>query len=635
MHPQEVVEAAGIVSKNDLWYLHLFNDIQYFPSGPDDPQANNNRPHRELAYLPYNNIRIVKEKIVDNMYPPREVPGVGIAQLHRVQYKCTIYLDQFLWDGIGYETTHTRSLGQGIYVVFIDHDQLHRYIPGAGQAQASSNPSVSTSTAAQQTSASGVLEVQSVSNAAASFSDIPAGQRVSDNFVQRLVTASNGTIYNLGATFDGWHRVGTEAGPYALRGLAGSGVWQPLDIVYDFAVGKDSTLYAVDAQHRLRKLPSNTNLNDGQSAARWINLLSDVENFALTADGDLYALTANHTLQRLTKGATSWAVFGTDVRAFSADPQGHLYLLNGRQELRALVAQHRWRILDTGVKSFSMTNDGAVYELNGRGELKRLRSPDQVTKLASSVRDFQVTLDGRVHALTTSGVLNQLTPRDHWTAVKTAVREFQVSPNGDLYLINESGELQRQKLGYSWMTLQSNAVSLEVYSDSSIDVFDTSGWRSVYNSAGPYYLTAGPAGSVAAVPSEAEIVAAAHLYSPLQYFPGRYVSGNTDVSSANETLIFVAPGDSSMPRPRLLYASTPLLSPERKTVRSVVITTERILETVDAPRLIPGIGLVSLHRAQFVSKVVYATDDGIMEELVYFDLDHLHSGYQTPSTTSP
>ena len=628
---QEVVEAAGIVSKNDHWYVHLFNDIQYFASGPDDPHSNDNRPHRELAYSPYNNIRIVKEPIVNTIYSPRDIAGVGLVQLHRVQYKCTIYLDMFLWDGIGHDSPHARSLGQAQYMVFIDHDHLHRYVPGA--ARANSNLSASTATAVQPARAS---SVSAVSNAAGSFSDIPADQRVSDNFVQRLVTAPNGTIYSLGGVFDGYLRVGTEAGPYALRGLAGSGVWQPLDIVYDFSIGKDSTLYALDAQHRLRELPSNTNINDGQSAARWITLVSNVENFALTADGDLYALTANHTLQRLAKGATSWAVVETDVRAFTADPQGHLYLLNGRQELRTLVTQRRWRTLDTGVKSIAMTNDGAVYELNGRGELKRLRSPNHVTKLASSVRDFHVTLDGRVYALTNAGVLNLLTPRDHWTAVKTGVRQFQFSPNGDLYLINESGELQRQKLGYSWMTLQTNAVSLNAYSNGSVDVFDTSGRRSVYNSLGPYYLLAGSAGILNDVPTEGEIVAAAQIDSPRQYFPARQEKVIREVGFDTEDSVPVAPGDSSLPRPRLLYASMPLTRSERKTVLWIFsITTELLLETVDAPRFIPGIGLVSLHRAQFVSKVVYATDDGVREELVYFDLDHLHSGYQAPSTTSP
>ena len=38
-----------------------------------------------------NNVRIVKDKIVDRIDPPRVYPLLGPAQLHHVNYKCTVY----------------------------------------------------------------------------------------------------------------------------------------------------------------------------------------------------------------------------------------------------------------------------------------------------------------------------------------------------------------------------------------------------------------------------------------------------------------------------------------------------------------------------------------------------------------
>lgn len=58
------------------------------------------------------NIRIVTEKILDVLDPPRFVPDIGVAQLHRAQYRSTVYFD-------------APDNGVAQLVVYLDHDHYH------------------------------------------------------------------------------------------------------------------------------------------------------------------------------------------------------------------------------------------------------------------------------------------------------------------------------------------------------------------------------------------------------------------------------------------------------------------------------------------------------------------------------
>jgi hypothetical protein len=73
-------------------------------------------------------IRIVTEKIVDRVDPPRFFPLVGPAQLHHCHWKCTVYYNETTSSGwpFPYQAKRPR-----IEVVYIDKDHLHQYSDGA------------------------------------------------------------------------------------------------------------------------------------------------------------------------------------------------------------------------------------------------------------------------------------------------------------------------------------------------------------------------------------------------------------------------------------------------------------------------------------------------------------------------
>ena len=70
-----------------------------------------------------NNVRIVKEKIVDYVDPPRFVPLIGFAQLHHAHYKCTVYFEERFING--WPVPYTLEDNETIEVLYIDHNHFH------------------------------------------------------------------------------------------------------------------------------------------------------------------------------------------------------------------------------------------------------------------------------------------------------------------------------------------------------------------------------------------------------------------------------------------------------------------------------------------------------------------------------
>lgn len=70
-----------------------------------------------------NNVRIVKDKIVDRIDEPRVMPLVGPVQVHHVHYKCTVYFQEVT--RVGWPLPYTTSTDDAQEVVYIDHDHLH------------------------------------------------------------------------------------------------------------------------------------------------------------------------------------------------------------------------------------------------------------------------------------------------------------------------------------------------------------------------------------------------------------------------------------------------------------------------------------------------------------------------------
>jgi hypothetical protein len=58
-------------------------------------------------------LRIIKEKLVDFIDPPRVFPMVGLARLHHSHYKCTIWSDKDEVDAVYLDRTHFHGVTEG------------------------------------------------------------------------------------------------------------------------------------------------------------------------------------------------------------------------------------------------------------------------------------------------------------------------------------------------------------------------------------------------------------------------------------------------------------------------------------------------------------------------------------------
>ena len=119
------------------------------PVGEDDPQPICNDPpsdeeclqlllhhwprvHRGIPYHfeeSRDDITIVKERLVDHVYPPQFFPLVGLAHPHHCHWECKIYCTEIIH--IDYPFAFSRRQPH-VYVVYIDKD--HMLLASAGAA---------------------------------------------------------------------------------------------------------------------------------------------------------------------------------------------------------------------------------------------------------------------------------------------------------------------------------------------------------------------------------------------------------------------------------------------------------------------------------------------------------------------
>ena len=107
-----------------------------FPPPTCEDQPDDARVLRALEHVtrgvPYfyeefrDNVEIVKERIKDNIDPPRFFPLIGPAQLHHCHWKCTINYNETIESGYPFPFRCRRPR---VKVIYIDLDHLHLY-PG-------------------------------------------------------------------------------------------------------------------------------------------------------------------------------------------------------------------------------------------------------------------------------------------------------------------------------------------------------------------------------------------------------------------------------------------------------------------------------------------------------------------------
>ncbi len=96
---------------------------------PSDDEVMRSIPDDVSGGVPFffettrNNVRIVKEPIVDHLGECRFYPLVGPAKLHKCHYKCTVYYDKVKRSDWPIPFTNKDNTQE---VVYIDHDYLIR-----------------------------------------------------------------------------------------------------------------------------------------------------------------------------------------------------------------------------------------------------------------------------------------------------------------------------------------------------------------------------------------------------------------------------------------------------------------------------------------------------------------------------
>ena len=229
----------------------------------------------------------------------------------------------------------------------------------------------------------------------------------------------------------------------------------------------------------------------------------------------------------------------------------------------------------------------------------------------------------------------KLTARDHWTVIDPSVLQFQIKPNGDLYLVTVEHELRRQKVGDSWMTLQSDVQSMTVYSDGTVYAFDSQGTPTLYSSLGPYHVLGpfvpGEPNIALDVPSDSEVQLAANfvVFPEIVYFaPGPEFPLSEEAAAAGQHTDVAYQNPGTTPHrvgPALLQSSVLLPIPDQLVIHNVSIVKVKTLDEIDPPRYVPNLGPAQLHRAQYQCFIYYDTDDGVGQVLVVFiDHDHYH-----------
>lgn len=86
---------------------------------------------RVIRGVPYfveqfrDDVRIVKNRLVDQIDPPRQYPLIGQAQLHHCHWECVVYYTELVQSSYPFPTYVRKQRTQ---VVYIDKDHLHLYV---------------------------------------------------------------------------------------------------------------------------------------------------------------------------------------------------------------------------------------------------------------------------------------------------------------------------------------------------------------------------------------------------------------------------------------------------------------------------------------------------------------------------
>lgn len=221
-------------------------------------------PAQSDTNSPSSNIRILVEKVAEQIDPPHFFPALGLAQLFHVVYKCTIYCDA--------------DHGPEVRIIVINWDDLYRYSPVSAEAPNTTQLNDGRSAVANLTG-----PVMSVGNPSpAETTGSTDGYAPTDSIALSLTTGPDGTIYKLGGGENGIFFLGNDHRPLVLWRLVSGSTWQPVFPVYSYAVAPDNTLVSsmpTISYSGSRQVPTSGPLSTlPLSRSRWLPMVTSMKS---------------------------------------------------------------------------------------------------------------------------------------------------------------------------------------------------------------------------------------------------------------------------------------------------------------------------------------------------------------------
>lgn len=392
---------------------------------------------------PFSDFRFVIEPIADTIDAPRFFPGIGLAQLHVCEYKCTAYYESQL-------------NGAAIGIIYLDRNHL---VSVSSEAATPANPSVSGAKAVAQPAMSHSL----------GRSGLPPdslGNVHRYDTIDSITQAPDGTLYWHGGDYSGpfaggIHHLSTDRSPLALSRLTPGGTWSQLRRVYDFRVAADNTLYMLDLRHRLLMV------RPGQK--REIVLATAVQEFSLASDGKLTAQLTGGQVSQWEAGSTHRVLLEPHAKKFEADPEGTILTLSPSGVLKQSQSRRASTVLLRKVTQFEMRADGTSFVLTRDGVLKQYGKSAGETQatwqtLGQNIQKFTLMDTGELYALDSARQLKQLTSRNHWTVLHGDVLNYSISPDvfQNVYVQTTRFELKRREAGQRWFTMEQGIRTLSI-----------------------------------------------------------------------------------------------------------------------------------------------------------------------------
>lgn len=292
----------------------------------------------------------------------------------------------------------------------------------------------------------------------------------------------------------------------------------------------------------------------------------------------------------------------------------------------------------TAAKSTSAERPTMTVAQPGPKTTPRSDTTNSLSNTSSTTLDWSkgyatLPADLSEYKLNDRGQLSRRSPGGRWTLLATGVVQFEKGANGDLYLLNDQHELKRLQLGTFWSTLQSGVRMFEMSASGSLIVLDHLHHFQTDSFLDRYYILPGSDTPLFQfdIPSPGEVVQAASVSHP--GVSESVLDGEIADFPAGPEFPLQRELDVLLSQERLYQSlgnepSEPFTAPDgpQRWLVNIRIVVEPLVDSVDSPCRIDGVGWVQRHHVRF--KATIYGDEVVThvpsQKILYIDHDHLH-----------